>query len=260
MLRNWVRVVAMLTLVAMIAVVVSTASAQQPRGRGRGQGGGFGGFGGASELATLNRTDVRADLGVTAEQAAKVTAALEEEQASAQDFFQSLQGVEGEERTKLLEERRAASKKAVAGILLPQQLKRFEQISLQLEMAGGGGFGGGFAFGGGGRGGPGGGGGGRGGTAGGLLSPRVVTLLTITEEQQAKIREGEPAIQRELQAKIAKANQDALEARMKAGLTADQQTKLKEAMGEPFIQTPQGGGGGRGGAGGGRGRGRGNAT
>jgi hypothetical protein len=250
MVRNCVRALA---LVAIASLLASTAFAQPPGGRRGGAGGGFG-LGGGNDLSKLMRQDVRAALDLDDDQVAKAQEAM---QAWNEEYgFGGGRGRRGgdggefnieEFQARQAEGRKAATAKAKE-ILLPQQFKRFEQISLQLDLAGvGGGGGGGGGFGGG----FGGGGGGGLPPGGGLLNPRVAELLSISDEQREKLMAMAEEVNKRRAEKVAKADEEARKEYM-AALTPDQQKKLEEAIGEKFeIQQQQGGrrGGGRGGRG-----------
>lgn len=160
-----------------------------------------GGFGGGS-LFLLTQKSVQDELKMSDEQVKKVTE-LQEKQR------ESLKGVAKEDRKAKFEEMAKESQKQVAEILKPEQNKRFKQISLQQR--------GSRAF----------------------ADPEVAEALKITDEQKEKIKGIQEEIGKEMRdargdrEKMASLRKTANE-KVEGVLTAEQKTKLKELMGEPF--------------------------
>jgi len=138
-----------------VALMVAPAVAQQGRG-----GRGFGAGGGA---ALLSNKSVQKELKATDEQAEKLNTFAREMTEKQREEFQGLRDLSQEERREKMQElartRAAELVKGMAGILKPEQVKRFEEIQLQQSGAG--------AF----------------------SSPRVQEKLKLTADQQTKLRE-----------------------------------------------------------------------
>lgn len=110
----------------------------------------------------------------------------------------------GEVFRKLNEEKQAA----VRNVLLPHQMERLQQISLQGRMKAGG--------------------------ASGLLADKkLAEELGITEEQQKKLREKAEELSRQLREKIEALREQTRE-ELLGELTAEQREKLKKMLGEKF--------------------------
>ncbi len=124
--------------------VLSAAAWAQPGG-----GMGFGMFGGPPASVSmaygrlLNMPSVQKELELVDDQKAKITEANEKMMASMRDLFsgmQPMQDMSAEERQKAMEEMgkkmqpiQDELKKAVEGILLPNQVKRLKEIALQVS-------------------------------------------------------------------------------------------------------------------------------
>lgn len=214
-----------LVALAAVAVLATSAFAQRGQGGGQGRGGGFGGqrggFGQAGNMQLLQRADVKADLGITSEQTAKIEALQAAQREEMRALFQG--GGGGGDREAMMAafaKLTEATDKKLNEILTPTQTKRLLEINVQLS----------------------------GNRA--LLLPAVQKALVLTEGQLAQVKA--------LQAKQQEAMQSIME-RMRNGeierdqigelrakndkilgeelakiLTADQATKLKAMAGKPF--------------------------
>jgi hypothetical protein len=207
--QKWVAGLAVAGLMLLTSVAMA-----QPQGRGNRQGGRgpgmFGGGGGMGKVMLLMRDDVRKHLDLLDEQ-------VEDLQAAAQAAFQGMRN---------REDREGAMKnldKTIGEVLLPHQVKRLNQISMQQQMRGG----------------------------RGLLSEDMVATLKITDAQKGKIEARSEQIRDELNKKIAELRKQ-YEGKILDELTATQRAKLKEMVGEPFELQQQERGAGFGGFGGGR--------
>lgn len=249
------RAVVVLSAVAMLCLASVAVSQQRPGGRG--PGGGFGGgFGGTSRLQLLGVEAIQKELGLEPAQIEAITKlrdelrpmrdggkgrpggkgkgkAPEASNRTAVDYYfvqaQAQPGQRGqltpeqiEEFRKQAAERAKVEKTKLAEILLPNQLKRLNEIYIQ------------------------------------QLGTRVfddedvATALTITAEQKtsiAKIREEQGAAMRELftagggdreaaRTKMAEMRK-ATDEKIIAVLTADQKAKFEELKGKPF-EMPEG--------------------
>jgi hypothetical protein len=247
-MKSWFR---LSLAVGLVVCSVSIAFAQ-PGGGGRGRGGGGfggggfggggfggggGGFGGGG-LMLLYDENVKKDLGVTDDQMAK----LQEVQTKTRDqigqLFQGIQDLSPEERTakmteiqKKMAEINAATEKEV---LLPKQIERLKQISIQSQLN-------------------------RGGRTVDVVSNGdLAKELGITDAQKEALTKAQEAADAEMNEKMTKIREDARQ-KVLSVLTAEQQAKLKKLSGEPITFAPPQFGGGRGGFGGAGGGGRGGA-
>jgi len=147
--------------------------------------------------------------------------------------FQGLRDLSDEERTakfaeiqKKMTEMTDTAQKA---ILLPKQIERLKQISVQSQLNRGGG------------------------TVFALSNGDLAKELGITDDQKEALQKASETADAEMQEKMTKLRDEARQ-KILSVLTADQQAKLKKLTGEPITFAPfQFGGGGRGGFGGGRG-------
>lgn len=224
--------VAALTL-TLVAVAATSSQAQQ---RGPGGRGGFG-MGGP---AILGIPTVQDELKLTDEQRGKVETmmtGLREEMTGLRD---KLSDVAPEERfarmREMMEEANAKVRKDVAAMLDSDQMKRFEQLELQVRGL--------DAF----------------------ADAKVQEALKVAEEQKTKIgalmtemAEKRQSIMQEAQGDFQGAMtkfrelQDSTREKVMALMSDDQKAKYKELIGEPFEMPAFGGGRGPGaGAGGGR--------
>ena len=235
-MKSWIRMTMVLGLVLCTATVVMA----QPGGRGRGGqggrgGGGFGGFqGGRGGLALLSDEAVKKDLGITDDQTKK----LEEFQTKVRAEMGTLQGLGNlsqEERTAKFQEfqKKAAEMAAAAEkeILLPKQIERLKQISVQSRLN-------------------------RSNTSDALASEELSKDLGITDAQKEALKKAQEEADAEMQAGITKLREAARQ-KVLGVLTPEQQAKLKSLTGETIQFTRGGGPGGTGGRGGAGGRGTG---
>ena len=233
-MKGWIRMTMVVGLVLCTATLVMAQPGAGGRGRGGQQGGrgGFGGFqGGRGGLALLSDENVKKDMGITDDQVKK----LEEYQAKSREemraAFQGLRDLSAEERTAKFQELQKKATEASAAaekeILLPKQIERLKQISVQSRLN-------------------------RGSTSDALASDEIGKELGITDAQKEALRKAQEEADAEMQAGMSKLREQARQ-KILSVLTADQQAKLKSLTGES-IQFSRGGGrggpGGRGGAGG----------
>src|SRR5262245_16077320 len=220
--------------VVAISVAFSLALTAQAQGRpgGGGQGGrggiggggaggaggfgGFGGFGGGGELMLLQNEQLRDELGIVDEQVEKLQALGTKSREQMRELFQGMQNLSQEERQAKMEEIREKMqtsteqlRKDMEGILLPNQVKRLEQIQRQQRMR----------FGGGGQ--------------GGMNSDFIATELKLTDEQKEKLRQKAQEVEKKLREKTAKLRKEA-EDELMSVLTVEQRSQWKEMIGEQF--------------------------
>jgi Spy/CpxP family protein refolding chaperone len=228
--------------VVCVAGICSSALAQQPGGGRFGQGGpgggGFGGFGGAATYASLlGNEGVQKELELVDDQLTKIKAIQDKSREGLRELFQGGAGggnnLSDEERTarreelqKKMAERNASLDKEFTEVLLPHQRERLAQLKVQANLQ-------------------------RLGTVGTLTSKEVADQLGITEDQAAKLKDANEAINKELNDKIAKLR-DETRAKLLESLSASQKEKWNKIQGEKF-EGNLGGGGGFGGTFGGQG-------
>lgn len=228
-MKSWIRITMVVGLVFCTAGMVMAQA--QPGGRGRGgQPGGRGGFpgGGRGGLTLLTDENVKKDLGITDDQIKK----LEEYQAKSREemraAFQGLRDLSAEERTAKFQELQKKSTEASAAaekeILLPKQIDRLKQISVQSRLN-------------------------RGNTSDALASDEIGKELGITDAQKEALKKAQEEADAEMQAGMTKLR-EASRQKILGVLTADQQAKLKSMTGESIQFTRGGGRGGPGGTGG----------
>lgn len=233
-----------LVTVGVLVASMTAAMAQgggfgggQGRGQGRG-GGGFGqrfGFGqGPAQLAL--RADVQRDINATDEQKKQLQALSEKLNEDRRAMFQDLMGGGGPpdqaEMRAAMEKFNAKSKEELGKILNEGQMKRLDEISIQLA-------------------------GKRAVTLPavqkqlGLSAEQIEKINTLTQKEQEagremfeKLRNGE--LDREGMQKAMEQNAKVFNAEVDKILTKEQGSKLTELGGKPFkADPPQGGGGGR---------------
>ncbi len=256
------RVCALVAVASVLMAVASSMAWAQPGGRGgfRGGFGGPGGFGGTPNLMDLvNIEAVQKEIEVLDDQLAAVKKAGEELRAAreaqrGQGERPDYRNMSEQEREKAFAEMRQRREKETATanaklgeILLPHQIKRLQEISLQLR-----------------------------GTAA-LNDPKVAAELKITDAQKKKLEEVSAAnmeeMRKQMQELFQGGNRDRsdqereqmrtkmqdmrkqAEGKVLAVLTADQKSQFEKMKGETF-QMPEGafGFGGRQGRGGEGGR------
>jgi Spy/CpxP family protein refolding chaperone len=149
MSRRFAIVGAMVVLAALAANV----QAQGPGGN-RGGMGGMGGMMGGGQLALLQNEAVQKEIELVPEQKEKLTALGTDLRTQ----MQGMRDLSQEERTTKMREITEGTQKKVEGILLPHQLERIKQISLQMQ---------GIRA---------------------LSDPAVAKELGLTEDQQSKIK------------------------------------------------------------------------
>jgi len=235
----------------VLMALVSSSVWAQPGGRG-GLRGGFGGFGGTPNLMDLvNNPAVQKEIEVLDDQLAAIKKAGDELRTAREaqrgtgerPDYRNMSEQEREKATAEFRARReketAAANAKLAEILLPHQVKRLQEISLQQRgtMA--------------------------------LSDPKVAAELKITDEQKKKLEEANTANMEAMRSAFQGGNRDQnreqmrekmqelrkqAEGRVLAVLTADQKAQFAKMKGEPF-QMPEGAfGGGRQGRGGEGGR------
>lgn len=202
------------------------------------RGGGPGGLMGNSPLSIINDANVIAELELVDDQ----VEALNELQGEMRNVFrESFAGMRDRFREKdvdreaLMQEIRDKIQSEMEGvtdglneILLPHQMTRLQELSFQAEVK-------------------------RGGTQGLLSNPRVKEQLGLTDDQIKEIKDKAESVKVDLEKKIEALRESARDEVLSV-LTSDQQSKIKEMLGDSF-EFQQRGGGGRGGAGGRGGRG-----
>jgi hypothetical protein len=255
-LSQWKRLCPAVGLAAVIWCA-GAAWGQQPGGQGgRGAGGfgggfgaggfgafGFGGFGGGSLTDLLRRQDVRKELELLDDQVAKLTDLEEKVRERMREAMASFRPPEGDrgqpggqrgagdgdDFRAAIEKVNKQTREDVGQILLPHQMARLDQLAVQMRLQGG---------------------------AASVLNRELMEKLGVTDEQRDQLRTKAEEADQELQKKIAEIRREA-QNQLISNLSADQQAKFKELVGEPFTfenEPPRfGPGGGFGGAqGGGR--------
>lgn len=234
MLFSFKRCCSALVAVAAVFCAISSVEAQGgPGGRGGfGFGGPGGGFGGGSELFLLRNDQVREELGIVDEQVEKLEALGNKAREQMRELFSGMGDLSREEREAKMEEirtkmqsRAEEMKKEMETILLPNQVKRLEQISRQTRM--------------------------RMGPQGGGNSEVIATELKLSDEQKEKLRAKAEEVEKKLREKMAKLRKES-EDEILSVLTPEQRAQWKEMVGDPFeLQFGRPGRGGPGGGGGG---------
>jgi Spy/CpxP family protein refolding chaperone len=220
---------------AVALACVASAEAQR-QGQGRGGRGGFGGGGfGADPLTLLSNEKVQKELDLTSEQKDSVKKLADERQTQGREAFAALRDLSQDERRAKMDEMRKAAQAKVDAILLPPQVERLKQLTLQRQGAGA------------------------------LSDPEVAKALNISEDQKkqlADIREAAGAQMRELftagggggdraaMREKMTAMQKEIMGKELAVLNADQKAQFEKMQGEKFefpADLGRGGPGGRGG-------------
>jgi Spy/CpxP family protein refolding chaperone len=193
-------------LLGTVAVFASSVALAQPP---------FGGpFGGRGSLATLLRQEsVQKELKITDDQLKKVEELSEQMREKFQDAF----SLEGEERTKKMQELQKENEKALSEILKPEQWKRLKQISYQQQGA--------MA----------------------VATPDVAKALQITDTQKEQIQKLNREMFEQMREIFTPGTPPDEEARKKMTelrtatadkimqvLTSEQKTKWKDMQGQPF--------------------------
>lgn len=203
-----------LVLFCGVMLCASEIYAQGGRGRrgGRGADGARGGRGGGIQ-SLLQREDVQKELDLIDEQIEQIELLNENGRRRGQggeDRRAEMEGLSDEERRERMREMRSERESEVQAkieeILLPEQLERLNQLSVQLRTQ-------------------------RGGR--GMLNGSVAEALGITDDQKAQIEERAEELQREMNEKINELRRQMQEELMKE-LTPEQREKLEELTGTPF--------------------------
>jgi hypothetical protein len=192
-------------LVVAAAAVAAPATQAQQRGQ-RGPGGGR-----MSAVFLLGQKSVQDDLKLSQEQVSQVTQLAQKQTAA----FIEARKLEGDERQKKIQELTQANERALADVLKPDQLKRLKQIALQVALQRGP-----QAFG----------------------EAEVADALGLSGEQKDKLKAIIDDAQKEMsslprgpesQKKREEIGKAAADKAMEV-LTAEQRTKWKDMLGEPF--------------------------
>ena len=180
--------------------------------------GGFPGLGGPLEL--LVREDVRKELELLDDQVRDLQALRDRlrdrmREMVTQRMREGTPGAEGnaenqrvefrERMRKLMEQVNAEIRQEVSEILLPHQMKRLDQLTLQLRMRGG----------------------------LNALGGDVAQQLGVTDPQREQLRAKFEEVEREYRRKVAELRRQAQDELLTV-LTPEQQAKLRDLMGEPF--------------------------
>ncbi len=236
-----------LSIVAVLAMVLTSNAMAQPGGGGPGGGrGGMFGGGGQSSLFLLMNEKVQEELQLVDDQIEDLKGIQDEAQTAMRELFadmrnngggtQDRQAMFEEMRTKM-EERTKDFEADVKEILLPEQMKRLEQLQVQMQSRG------------------------RGGSGTGLLdNEELKKKLGITAEQEEKMREAAEKAQEMVREESQKLQKKAMD-QVLSILSSDQRKQYEELTGDSFDfgggfgrgGGPGGPGGGRGAQGGGRG-------
>jgi len=178
-------------------------------------------------LALLSDEAVKKDLGINDDQTKKLEEFQTKMRTEMGTAFQGLRNLSQEERTAKFQELQKKSAEMTAAaekeILLPKQIERLKQISVQSRLI-------------------------RSNTSDALASEELSKDLGITDAQKEALKKAQDEADAEMQAGITKLREAARQ-KVLGVLTAEQQAKLKSLTGET-IQFTRGGPGGRGGTGG----------
>jgi Spy/CpxP family protein refolding chaperone len=225
MTRGFRKVLTTAAATALLLVSTAVWAQQQGQGRFQGRGGPGGGFGGGGDnlFALLGLEKVQKELEIVDEQKADLKKLGEDAQAKVREVFTGFNFREAseEDRTKLREKTEALTKdarKKVEAILIPDQMKRLKEISLQVR-----------------------------GTSA-LRDPEIVAALGITEDQTAaidkvredmgpKYREAFGGNREENEKKMAELRKESSEKTL-AVLKASQREKFEKMKGEKFDIDP----------------------
>ena len=224
-----------------LAVCLASIVCAQPGGGRRGGGGGFGGFGGGfggGGMGLLMDDKVRDELGVTDDQVQRLQEGQRRAGEEMRSVFEGIQDLSEDERREKFQEAgrkmQEAQRKVEEEVLSAAQRERLKQLSLQSRINRGGNV------------------------ADALASDEIAKDLGLTDADKESLRKAGEDAQEELRDKIQKAQEEARE-KVIASLSASQQAKLKQMMGEKFEFSNNFGGfagfGGAGGPGGAGGRG-----
>ena len=210
--------------------------------RGGGPGGGGGGFGGPASV--LQDENVKRELGLVEEQIQKIQAINERSQAEVREMFSGLRDLSEDARRARFDELREKMtarnedvQRAINEVLLPQQVERLKQITVQNQLR-------------------------RSGTAEAITEGALATELGLTDADKERIRKAAESAEAKKKKKTEQLREEARQ-EIIAALSPAQQAKFKQLMGTPIQFSPPQfgrgapGGGGFGGNTGGFGRNRG---
>ncbi|HTQ39153.1 MAG TPA: hypothetical protein VMJ32_08990 [Pirellulales bacterium] len=129
--------------IILLAAALLVPSVATVRGQGPGGGRGFGGMGmmggggmGMDPSFLLMSPAVQKELELSDDQKEAVQKYGDDLRASGRDFFQQMQGLSQDEMQKKMQERAKENRKKIADILLPLQMSRLDEISIQVAGAG----------------------------------------------------------------------------------------------------------------------------
>lgn len=233
-------------VVAGLLIVAMSTDAQAQRGRG-GQGGfgrggfgggGFGGgFGGGSLVDVAQRSDVQKELELLEDQTSQIEQIAQKQRDGMREVFGQIRDIaedqRGERMRELFAKATQDTENALEEALLPHQMKRLRQLSVQLRS--------------------------RGGVVRALTSDEIAEEVGISEAKIDELRAANEEAEAQLREEIAKLRAKADE-KILATLSAEQRSKWNDMVGEPFEFEAEergpgfGGFGGRGGPGGPGGR------
>jgi hypothetical protein len=162
----------------------------------------------------LRRQEVRKELELLDDQVQKLEKLAESRRENMKQMFSGIENVPREERfqkmRELFQKAQQETEREIGRILLPHQMKRLKQLSLQLRL--------------------------RGGTAA-VLNDRAQEL-GLTAEQKEKLREKSAELEEQVQKKYLELRKQKQVELLKT-LTPAQQAKWKDLVGEPFeFQRP----------------------
>jgi Spy/CpxP family protein refolding chaperone len=118
----------LMVAVAVIATAATSAARAQGPGGGRGMGGGPGG---GDPAFLIIAEPVQKELELSDEQKASIQKFRDDMMADGQNFFSQLQGLSPDEIQKKMQERGKENRKKIADILLPPQMERLDEITIQ---------------------------------------------------------------------------------------------------------------------------------
>lgn len=213
-----------------LVVLASFNLAALAQFRGGPPGGGFGGPGGG----VLQDENVKRELGLVDEQVSKIQAINEKAQAEIREMFSGLRDLPEDERRARFDElrqkmtaRNEAVQREINDVLLPQQVERLKQITVQNQLR-------------------------RSGTADALTEGSLANELALSDADKERIKQAAEKAEAELRQKTDQLREEARQ-KIISVLSPAQQAKFKQLTGNPIQFSQPQFGGGRGGFGGGRG-------
>ena len=223
----------LLVVATGLILLATDVMAQGPGGRGRGgRGGGGQGRGGIQAL--LQREDVQRELEITDDQMEELRELGQNrgDRSQREKMREELEGLSDDERQEKLQEmrqKRTEDQKAQLGeVLLPQQIRRLEQLTAQFTVSAAGGQ--------------------------AMFRGAIAEQLGLTEKQKEELQEKAEELQKEYNKRMAKLRKEMQEELLEE-LSPEQRKKFHDMMGESFEFEQTQGRGGRGGGRGGEGRG-----